>query len=218
MSTHRVYEAMRNFTDTRAAARGKYLDTMRTITDAKGSKYWTDKQSAAAKLRAETVAVDRKRCESVLQDAFAAMHERNHKRTMRAPTEEQLRLLQLLQMREHLTEDDLITAANALQGNGAALEVVQDIARKHEILRNFRDNADEFSIQQADEEIHKLAAGCERLLNSAARPVSVIAAEMASCHYGTEYNEDDLPQVPLFASESQFEQYMGYDDRLKNVT
>lgn len=218
MSTRRIYEAMKKFTDTRAAARDKYLETMRPLADARGSKYYTDAEAAAAKLRADTVDAAARECRAVLNDEFKAMQERNHKRQMTPPTEEQLRILQLLQMREHVTAEELDTAANAMQGNGAALEVVQDIAHKHEILRNYRQEADVFGIAQADEAIRELAAGCRRLLESPAQRGALLAQQMHQRMHGGTYNEDDLPQVPLFESESQFESFMGYGDRLKNAT
>ena len=52
---------------------------------------------------------------------------------MTPPTAEMLAILQVLQMREHLTRDDLEHAANTMQDCAVALGVLEELAKKHEI-------------------------------------------------------------------------------------
>ena len=87
MSTYRVYTAMKKFTDARAAARDQYIKTMGPLETAAGSKYWTDEEAKAAKLRRDTVEEARRICNAELKEAFSEMTEANHRRVMPAPTD-----------------------------------------------------------------------------------------------------------------------------------
>lgn len=87
MSTRRIYEAMKRFTDTRAAARAEYLQTMQAIEDAKGTKYYSDREAAAMEKRNALTNAARRECEAELDAAFAAMSKANHARKLAAPTE-----------------------------------------------------------------------------------------------------------------------------------
>ena len=55
-------------------------------------------------------------------------------------------------------------------------------------------------------------------MESAANHNRLMEARRSWNLHGVPYNEDQLPQEPLFDSEDQFEQYMGYGDRLKAAT
>lgn len=61
------------------------------------------------------------------------MKESARNRPLVAPTAEQMGVLQLLQMREKVTRDELEQAARTLKDNPAALSVLEEIAQKHDI-------------------------------------------------------------------------------------
>ena len=217
-TTTKVYNAMRQFTETRAEARDKYLATVERLRDYAGSKYYSEQMDKAKAERERVVEAARSECNSRLKYLFETMHELNRKRKLPAPTEEQLRLLQLLQMRDKVTRDELDAAANALEDNAAAMAALHELARKNEILHDYRQDATGYSIAAADAEIDRLARECRKVLESSAKSGARSAARLKWAHYGVEYNEDQLPQLPAFETESAFESFMCYGFRLRDAT
>ena len=213
-----MYNAVKTFTDARTAAVEAYQKRMKELTDMKGSKYFIDEKAKAVKARDMAIEQARLECRKSLSGTFKTMRDNNAKRGIKPPTEEQLRTLQMLQMREHVTETELQAAANAMNGNGSALQVVQEIARKHGLHGiDYRTEANDFSIQQASDEIDKLASACNRILETSARRAAYLGAKQNSAVHGVEFDEYALPQEEPFKSENDFALRMGYGDRLRNA-
>ena len=216
--TTSVYNAIKTFTDARTEAVEAYQKRMQALTDMQGSKYFIDEKAKAVKARDLAIEQARLECRKSLSGTFKTMRENNAKRGLKPPTEEQLRTLQMLQMRQHITETELQAAANAMNGNGSALQIIHEIARKHGINGiDYRAEANDFSIQQASEQIDALASACNRILESSAKRSAYLAARHNHSVYGTEFDEYALPQEDLFKSENDFEVRMGYGDRLRNA-
>lgn len=74
------------------------------------------------------------RCSAIIRRMTAAIDDR----PIKTPTAEHVNVLSVLKMREHLTVKDLESAAEAVKDCPAALEVVQELAGKHGVVRNFR--------------------------------------------------------------------------------
>ena len=145
-TTSWIYTAMKEFCDTRAAARAEFLKTMQELDGAQGTQYYADRQGAAWKTRTDKVAAADAKCRESIKGTFETMHRVNRARKMEPPTEEQLRLLQMLKMRETVGEDDLLQAANTLADNPAALAVLNDIGKKHGSYYDYSERATEYSI------------------------------------------------------------------------
>lgn len=62
------------------------------------------------------------------------MQEHAQTRPAVAPTDEQMRLIQLLKLKERVTRDELEHAANSMGDCGLALSILEEIARAHDIL------------------------------------------------------------------------------------
>jgi hypothetical protein len=213
-----MYNAVKTFTDARTAAVETYQKRMQALTDMKGSKYFIDEKAKAVKARDLAIEQARLECRKSLSDTFKIMRENNAKRGMKPPTEEQLRTLQMLQMRQHITETELQAAANAMNGNGSALQVVQEIARKHGLHGiDYRTEANDFSIQQAADEIDRLASACNRIMETSAKRAAYLGARKNHEWHGTEFDEYALPQEEPFKSANDFSVRMGYGDRLRNA-
>ena len=214
-----LYNAIKKFTDTREAARQEHMQRIQQLESAKGSKYYIDEKSKADRRQANIVEQARMECRQSLASTFKIMKENNSKRGMQPPTEEQLRILQMLKMRENVTADELQQAANAMNGNGAALQLLYEFAQKAGIhaLSDIRQDANEFSIKQADDEINRIMNQCKGILETGARRAAFLAAQHNEKHAGIPMNEDALPQEDLFSSESDFERRMGYGDRLREA-
>lgn len=215
-----LYNAMKKFTDTREAARLEYVQRMKALEDAKGSKYYIDEKNKAASRRENIVEQARLECRQSLAGTFKTMRENNSKRPMQPPTDEQLRILELLKMRDNVTAGELQQAANAMNGNGAALQLLYEFARKMEIhnMADIRQDANEFSIAQAEDEINRIAGECRRILETGARRGAYLGAQYNARQHGIPVDEDSLPQIEPFTTEHEFETRMGYGDRLREAT
>jgi len=86
------------------------------------------------KKRVAEIAALRDECKDEFSRCIAAMEKNAQRRPMTAPTQDQLAILQALRMREKLTRDDLNHAANAMADCSVGLGVLEELAKKHEIL------------------------------------------------------------------------------------
>ena len=134
-NTGRLFDAIRQFQMARSAARSEYLNRMKEYADDVGTSFYQRKQDEAMKKRTATVEAAKVEAAREIDDALAAMRKAIRERKMEAPTPEQLAILQVLQMREHVSKAELDTAANSMGGNGLCLALVNEIARKCEKKR-----------------------------------------------------------------------------------
>lgn len=133
-NTEYLYQAMKKYQTARSAARDDYMQTMKNLENAKGSVYYDEQREKAIKKRNDAVAAAQVECTKTVDNALAYMRSAISSRKMEAPTDDMLRILQMLSMRTSITKAELDTAANAMNGNSTALAVLEDLARKHEVL------------------------------------------------------------------------------------
>lgn len=207
-NTEYLYQAIKRFTETRSKARSEFLDVVEKYADAKGSKYYTDRMSEAHKARNEALDKAAAECRHSVDCAVASMQLAIQKRRMEPPTEEQLRILSLLKMRDKLTQAELDTAANAMDGNGAALAVLSELAQKNGVLgRNYGAKATQgLSGEAAMLALKGIVDSCRQIINnrSGANHNRLRSAQMNERLHGAMFDPDSLPQEARYASESDF--------------
>lgn len=205
-NTEYLYNAMKRFTEARAAARETYLQTMKKYETAKGSPYYTEQKDKAMKVRNDAVEAAKAECVKTVDNALSLMRRTSGERPMKAPTEEQLRILQMLKMRKTVTPNELQAAANAMDGNGAALAVLNEIAHEqNHTPRNYTAMAtDGLPAAAADEAITTLTKACKSILESGVNRAARIAADHNARINGVKVDPDDLPQEKPYASERDF--------------
>lgn len=229
-NTNNLYDAMRKFQQARNTAQETYLQTMKKYESAKGTDYYSDQQAISAKVRDEAIAAARAACIQTVNNALACMRSAIERKGMTAPTDEQLRILQLLKMRDvrEIAPEELQAAAVSMNGNGAALAVVQSIANDKMEARAQDDKAgkplqapyyapnflalstDGLPAAQATKALDSLQEICRNIIhgNGASR-AATLAAEYQQRRQGTPYNPDDLPRERDYESEREFfERYM----------
>lgn len=112
----------------------QYENEMQGLERFQGSAgYSEDVQSAQAERDKATAALRQEygpRFDAILN----SMAEAAKAQPMTAPTSEQIALLQALQMREHLSRDDLERAANSMQSCQVALGVLKELGQKNGIM------------------------------------------------------------------------------------
>jgi len=179
----------------RAAVMAEYETRLEKLESAKGSQYYIDEKAAAEATRDKELAALKAEYGKQFDTVLKAMQESNTGRTMTAPSDEELRLITALKMRESLTEQELVLASNKLKNNPACLSILQEVAHKQGILRNFT-SAKEMSIADTEKAIKALAAATADFMAHDTGRASRLAAEYQSRKYGTA--DRPLPKRPLF--------------------
>lgn len=206
-NTEYLYNGMLKYQKARAAARDEYLRVMKLYEGAKGTPFYDEQRDKAQKIRNEAVSAAQGEARRVVDSAINYMNKAVSGRKMVAPTQEQLNLLTLLKMRDTLTRDELQAAANAMDGNGAALGLLSEMARKHNVLTNFNAMAtDGLSPTAAADIIREITKGCAERINDpvGVNHASALAAKFNARATGKEYDTDDLPQETPYSGEADF--------------
>ncbi len=205
--TEILYSAMKDFTDAQRAARDEYMKTMQPLETAKGSAFYADAREKADNARREAVEAAKKKAADTVDVMLASMRKANSARKLPAPTTEQLNLLQTLKMRKSVTSEELEAAAHTMDGNGAGLAVLQEIAQENgHIFQHFTEQSkDGLPIAEGERAINSLLAACRRVLNGdgSSRAASLAARRNARMN-GVEYNPDDLLQEAPYENERDF--------------
>lgn len=100
----------------------------------RGSVGYTADVEKIEKERTAEIAALRSECSKAFDACLASMQEHAQARPAVAPTDEQMRLVQLLKLKEHVSRDELEHAANSMGNCGLALSILEEIARAHDIL------------------------------------------------------------------------------------
>ena len=97
----------------------------------RGSDGFEEEIAEAASLRDSQIALLQTEYQDKFESVVQAMRKAAIERPMAAPSSEQLALLQVLQMREKVSKDELQQAGRTLQSCPAALAVLSEIALKN---------------------------------------------------------------------------------------
>lgn len=211
-NTDRLYTAIRDFTNARSAHREEFLRKKRSLETYKGSAGYEKDLKAARKMREDADAAARAICQKDVDAALQAMQKANSKRGVIAPTEDQVRILQVAQMLKKPTKPTLDAIANSLGGNSLSLLALSDIARdawageEERFTMNYSSLATaEMSAHDAAEAIRSLGRTCVQIMNgSGANRAREIGADKAKRIHGANYDPDDLPQEAPYMTESEF--------------
>lgn len=207
-NTSTLYRAVRDFTVKRAEAREAYIRHMRDIEDLEGSARYEQERASAAKTREQTVDAAAADARKVIQAAVSAMEKNARSMELKAPSDEQLRLLQLLSMRSRLSQNEVLQAANTMGDCGAALEALRDIASQRgvEYPLVYSENVKSLSIDQAINSLKSVCAAVDKILDekTGADPVRLLTAQLHQRHYGGDFDPDSFPTARLYDSEQDF--------------
>lgn len=206
-NTEYLYNAMKQYQQARSAARAEFIETMKPLESAKGTPYYSDKRDTALRKREEAVKAAQDEARRVLSIAVNCMRNAISSRKMVPPTEEQLRILQMLNMRDKVSRAELDTAANAMDGNGSALALLSEIADKNDIPVSYDHmSTTGLAANTAERLVLEIRAACVKRINDTvgARHSSVLAADYYARNHGNSYNPDDLPQEAPYESEEEF--------------
>lgn len=131
--TTRFYDNIRWYKDAVADIEAGYSKHMAYADRFKGSEGYKDIKQRADAERAEALSKEKQSLVKAVRETTAAMRENARNYKTPAPTSEQVNLLTVLKMRDHLTADEIKRAANTLKGCPDAIAALHDIARSHNL-------------------------------------------------------------------------------------
>ena len=136
-NTDLFYNRAREYQNKRKVIMDCFEKRVKSLEDTRGSKYFDDEMKKATDARDGALSALKVEYAEYFRISLDAMSKGNASRKMTPPTEEELRTLQLLKMKDKPTETELQAAANTLKGNTTCLSVLTEIA--HNAVRDFMD-------------------------------------------------------------------------------
>ncbi len=130
-NAEKYYQTVLGFRKALEAVNEKFRPQYERLERFKDSEHYQEEKVALDKARSELLAEVRELAMKEFSEVCDAMKAAYQSRPLSAPSDEQLRLLQTLQMREKLGVDELRQAAVTLEGCPAALEVLCELTHKH---------------------------------------------------------------------------------------
>lgn len=209
MNTTNLYRAVADFMTARSEAIEEYLLMIRRFASAKGSQMYIDEMDKAEKKRDKIISDAQAIARREIRETLQAMADKADRIQMQAPTEEQLRILQMLKMKEKLTEAECVGAANAMNGNAAALALVDELAAKSGVLHTsfVRSLAVKtYDPATARQAIRELGATCYEIVSNetGAKKAALLAKQWHQKVHGSTFDPYELPQEEAFADEDDF--------------
>lgn len=210
-NTDGIYIRAKEYQDKRAAIVSAYEKGMNDLEKHRGSLYFDEERKKLEETRAAELMALKTEYAAYFDTYLKAMDSVNGNRSMEPPTEEELRTLQLLKMKDTPTEAELMAAANTLKGNSACLSVLTEIGHKAGYFHNFMHYSEkkEMPMETATQCIKELADSLRDFLDYDTTAAARRTAEHHAEHYGTAGNETRLAKRPLFDTKEECFQELG---------
>lgn len=201
-NTDLLYAKMKEFQDKRVEITEAYDKSVKSLERFKGSQgYEEDLKKLKEKHEADLKGL-RDDYRPSINTVLSGMMEAVGRRSVSAPTEDQINLLNVLKMKKKVTLEELSRTAEAVKDNPIAIAVVTEIARDHGIMRSFNDMCPEMSSQRASDIVTGMKEGLEDyLLHDTKRAARLVADHNARMYGATDVN---LPKRPIFTSKEGF--------------
>ncbi len=203
-NTQLFYARAKTYQEKRAAIVAAYEARMKGIERTKGSPYYTDESKKAYNIMNNALKELKSEYWKYFDIALEGMEKANKRRGMKPPTEEELRTLQLLKMKEKPTEEELEAAANTLKGNVSCLSVLTDISRASGYIRSYERYSEdkELSTKTAAEKINQLRACLRDFMDYDTTRAARINADFVERNHGID-NTLELHKRPLFETKAE---------------
>lgn len=194
------YSRAKEFQNKRKDIVDTYEKRAAQLEDARGSKYFDDEMKKATDTRDSALSALKGEYAEYFRISLDAMAKANGSRGMTPPTDEELRLVQLLKMKDSVTEQELDAAANTLKGNTTCLAILTEIAHKQGFLRGYMSYSDskEMPTETAADTVKGLHSSIREFMEYDTKRAARIAQEHNARMYGTTGNEPALPKRDLF--------------------
>ena len=167
-NTQTLYELLKDFQDKRSALVADYEHSLNVMEKYKGSEGYEEDIKKLQEAHEKELADLKSKYRPSIDIVLNGMEDAISKRTMNPPTAQQLRALQVLQMRDKVSREELDRVANTVKDSIIAMGVVQEIAIKNGIRNaNYAHRATEMSSEYAQDMLDGMKYWTEDFLSSA---------------------------------------------------
>ncbi len=128
-NTQKYYETLKEWRAGMRQLEAVYQEKLKEWEPYKGSEGYKQAIAELDKVRADGVEQARKEYGGRFKEILSSMGQAYSGKPMKAPTQDQINLLQVLKLRGSASADEIRRAANAMKDCPAALEALRDIAR-----------------------------------------------------------------------------------------
>lgn len=176
----------KKYQDERKAIIEAYEKKIVSLEDARGSKLYDKESKKAAEERDNALNSLKAEYSRGFDSILNEMRNASESRGATPPTEEELRIVQALKLKETATQGELDRIANAVKNNGLCLSIVQDVAKKNGIVRNYLSLCTEKAMPAAGVEdcIKSLSACIRDFVNYDTQKAARLAREAHERVYG----------------------------------
>lgn len=145
-NTQILYTKAKEYQDKRKAVIDAYEDRLAYLEQMRGSKYYEDEAKKAETIRDDALTALKAEYIPGFEAIFKEMQAVSGRREIKAPTAEELRIVQALKLRDYKSmenknldamEEELSRIARTVKGNSMCLSIVQDVARENGINTDY---------------------------------------------------------------------------------
>ena len=209
-NTELLYVKAKQFQDKRVKIVEDYEKAFQALERFKGSQgYEDDVKSLQEKRDGELTALIEE-YRPGFNTVFGGMMDAIGRRSVSAPTTDQVNLLNILKLKKKVTLEECQRIAEAVKDNPIAVSVVTEIAHDHGILQGFDHLCPEMSSQRASDIVTSMRDGLEDYLQHDTTRASRLAKQYYEDHYGSA--DRQLTKRRLFTDKEDFyREEMGLD-------
>ena len=209
-NTDLLFTKAKEFQDKRLELCGEYELALQKLERFKGSEgYREERKKLTDKYESDISAlIDEYR--SGFRVIVGGMMDAIGRRSISAPTNEQINLLSVLKMKKKVTLEECERVAEAVKDNPIAVGVLSEIAHDHGILRSFDDLCPEMSSQKASDVLESMKNGIDDFLSYDTTRSSRLAKRYHERHYGV-FTRELTKRTPFTDKESCFSELAGMD-------
>lgn len=183
-NTDLLYAKISAFQDEREKINAAYEAGVRGLEKYRGSAgYEKDLKKLQEKHEKELSELQSKYSPS-LQTILDGMRAAIGRRTMKAPTAEQVNLLSLLKLRRKVTADDTDRIAEAVKDCPLCIDLLQEIVSEHNLHRDYTSLCPEMSNETALSVVNGLQAGVDDFLQFSTAKAARVADKYYRDTYG----------------------------------
>lgn len=195
-NTELFYTRMKKYQDERKRLVESYENAVQDLERFKGSQGYTEDM----KKLADAFETDRKKlideCSPGINLALGAMMDCIRARKIKAPTAEQLNILNILKMKRKITTEELERTAEAVKDCPLALSLVTEIGQDHGFICSFSHLNPEMSSSTATELVLALRDNTRDFLNYDTSKAARLANDFHERFYGA--TDQELPKRESF--------------------
>ena len=208
-NTELYYTKMKGFQDKRAELTEAHEAKMKKLEPFKGSKAYDEELKKENELFGAEMTALQEKYRPELQTVFGGMIDAIGRRSVSAPTTDQVNLLNVLKMKKKVTLEECQRTAEAVKNNPIAVSLVTEIAHDHGIMQGFDHLCPEMSSQRASDIVTSLKTETEDFLQFDTTRASRLAKRYHDVHYGE--TEGGLKKRRLFTNQDEFFRSIGLE-------